>query len=160
FNYEPRVNKPVLSYWIVAAFYRLFGVSVGVERLAIALGAMIMIATAFALARAASDDDQSGLDAGLWAAIGLAIAPRLLMFARRIFIDVYISMFMGLTLLFFTLSERHPERRRMYLLLMYVAVGLGVLTKGPVAAALPGLVFALYLLVHRQLGRVRSMRLP
>ena len=28
---------------------------------------------------------------------------------------------------------------------MYVCVGLGVLTKGPVAAALPALVFALYL---------------
>jgi 4-amino-4-deoxy-L-arabinose transferase-like glycosyltransferase len=26
FNYEPRLNKPVLSYWVVAAFYRAFGV--------------------------------------------------------------------------------------------------------------------------------------
>ena len=34
---------------------------------------------------------------------------------------------------------------------MYVSVGLGVLTKGPVAALLPGLVFAVYLLVHREL---------
>ena len=34
------------------------------------------------------------------------------MFARRIFIDVYISMFIGLTLLFFVLAERYPERRR------------------------------------------------
>ena len=38
FNDEPRINKPVLSYWIVAAFYHAFGVSVGVERLTIALG--------------------------------------------------------------------------------------------------------------------------
>ena len=34
FNYEPRFNKPVLSYWIVAGFYKVFGVSVGVQRLA------------------------------------------------------------------------------------------------------------------------------
>ena len=33
FNYEPRINKPVLSYWIVAAFYHAFGVSVGVAAL-------------------------------------------------------------------------------------------------------------------------------
>ena len=32
FNYEPRFNKPVLSYWIVAGFYQLFGVSVAVQR--------------------------------------------------------------------------------------------------------------------------------
>ena len=57
------------------------------------------------------------------------------MFARRIFIDIYISMFMALTLLFFALAERYPARRRLFLVLMYVSVGLGVLTKGPVAVA-------------------------
>src|SRR5687767_3579473 len=36
FNYEPRFNKPVLSYWIVAGLYQSFGVSVGVQRVAIA----------------------------------------------------------------------------------------------------------------------------
>jgi 4-amino-4-deoxy-L-arabinose transferase-like glycosyltransferase len=43
---------------------------------------------------------------------------------------------------------------------MYVAVGLGVLTKGPVAALLPGLVFFAYLLLHRELARVREMMIP
>ena len=49
FNYEPRFNKPVLSYWIVAAFYELLGVSVGVQRLPIALGALGLIAVAVLL---------------------------------------------------------------------------------------------------------------
>ena len=53
FNYEPRINKPVLSYWIVAGFYHLFGVSVGVQRIPIALGGIVLIVTAFFLARAA-----------------------------------------------------------------------------------------------------------
>jgi 4-amino-4-deoxy-L-arabinose transferase-like glycosyltransferase len=43
---------------------------------------------------------------------------------------------------------------------MYVSAGLGVLTKGPIAVVLPALVFALYLLVHRELKRVRDMMLP
>src|SRR3954467_301400 len=46
FNYEPRPNKPVLSYWIVAGFYEVFGISVAVQRLPIALGAVVMIVTA------------------------------------------------------------------------------------------------------------------
>src|SRR4029434_3029015 len=54
FNYEPRLNKPVLSYWIVAFFYRVFGVSVAVQRVPIALAALILILTAACLARAAS----------------------------------------------------------------------------------------------------------
>src|SRR6185436_7955088 len=50
FNYLPRFNKPVLSYWIVAFLYRLFGVSVGVQRFGIALGALIIIVCAYVLA--------------------------------------------------------------------------------------------------------------
>jgi 4-amino-4-deoxy-L-arabinose transferase-like glycosyltransferase len=155
FNYQPRLNKPVLSYWIVACFYKVFGISVGVQRIPIALGAVTMILAAFLLARASG-----GLEAGLWAAAGLAVAPRLVMFGRRIFIDIYISMFMTLTLLFFALAERYPQRRRVFLLLMYASVGFGVLTKGPVAAVLPALVFGLYLLLHRELHRIRQMMIP
>jgi 4-amino-4-deoxy-L-arabinose transferase-like glycosyltransferase len=82
------------------------------------------------------------------------------MFARRIFIDIWITAFMSLTLLFFALSERYPERRRQFLILMYVSIGLGVLTKGPVAIALPALAFALYLGVRRELKRVTEMMIP
>jgi 4-amino-4-deoxy-L-arabinose transferase-like glycosyltransferase len=156
FNYEPRLNKPVLSYWIVAGFYKLFGISVGVQRLPIAIGGIVLIAAAFFLARAGS----ATAGAPLWAALGLAASPRLMMFARRIFIDIYASMFMALTLLFFALSERYPARRRLFLILMYVSVGLGVLTKGPAFALLPGLVFALYLVVHGELRRTRDMMIP
>ena len=154
FNYEPRV-KPVLSYWIVAGFYHLFGVSAGVQRVPIALGGMVLIVTAFFLARAAAPAGREAA-AAWWSALGLAVSPRLLMFACRIFIDIYISMFMALTLLFFALSERYPKTP-------FVSdpdgvcVGLGVLTKGPIAALLPGLVFAIYLVVHRELGRARDM---
>ena len=38
FNYEPRLNKPILSYWIVGGFYRMFSdVSPGRLRLFAAL---------------------------------------------------------------------------------------------------------------------------
>ena len=67
---------------------------------------------------------------------------------------------MALTLLCFAAAERYPERRRLFLALMYVSVGLGMLTKGPVAAVVPGLVFAAYLLVHRELRRVTEMMIP
>jgi 4-amino-4-deoxy-L-arabinose transferase-like glycosyltransferase len=155
FNYQPRLNKPVLSYWIVAGFYKVFGVSVGVQRLPIALAAVTMILAALLLAYAAGN-----FEAGLWGATGLAVAPRLVMFGRRIFIDIYISMFMALTLTFFALAERYPARRRLFLLLMYASVGLGVLTKGPVAAVLPALVFGIYLLIHRELKRITEMMIP
>ena len=58
------------------------------------------------------------------AALIVATAPRVVMHGRRIFIDVYITLFMSLALACFVLAERHPQHRRRYLLLMYVAIGL------------------------------------
>jgi 4-amino-4-deoxy-L-arabinose transferase-like glycosyltransferase len=156
FNYEPRFNKPVLAYWVVGVLYKVFGVSVGVERIAIAGLAIVVIVAAWFLARAASVHPA----APVLAAIGLAANPRFFMFARRILIDVMLASFMTLILLFFALAERYPARRRLFLILMYIAVGLGVLAKGPVAAALPALVFLLYLGVHGEWRRLGDMMIP
>ncbi len=155
FNYQPRFNKPVLSYWAVAASYRMFGVSERSERLPIAAAALVLIATAYGLGRAAGSGE-----AGLYAAMALASTPRFLMFSRRIIIDVWITMFMALTLLCFVLAEAHPRHRRRYLLLMYAAAAFGVLTKGPVAVALPALVVLVYLAVERRLADLRRMMIP
>ena len=155
FNDEPRLNKPPLSYWVVAAFYRVAGVSLGASRLPIALGAMVIFATAFLLGRQAFS-----ARAGWIAAITLAATPRMLLFSRRIIIDVYTAMFLGLTLLCFMMAESEPGRRRRWLLAMYVSVGLGILVKGPVAVAIPGLVFLVYLLATRQLRSLGRMMLP
>ena len=149
FNYRPRFNKPPLSYWVVILSYKLFGVSELSERIPIALGALVLIATAFALARIIFS-----YEAAILGATALAIAPRFLMFSRRILIDVYLAMFMALALLFFALAEKHPERRRLFLALMYAAIGFGILTKGPVAILLPATAFVIYLAAFRQLKSI------
>ncbi|RPI50353.1 MAG: glycosyltransferase family 39 protein [Acidobacteria bacterium] len=155
FNFQLRMNKPVLSYWNVAASYRLFGVSEWSERLPIAIGGVAIVGTAFVLGRLLG-----GTLAGMLAALVLATSPRLLLLARRIIIDIHITMWTGLVLLFFALSETRPQRRRLYLCLMYVAAGFGVLTKGPVAVFLPALVFFIYLASQKRLGDLRDMMLP
>jgi 4-amino-4-deoxy-L-arabinose transferase-like glycosyltransferase len=159
FNYLPRLNKPPLSYWIVAGSYRLFGISEGAERVPIALGAVILMATAFALGRAAASNE-----AGLISAIALAANPRFLFFARRIIIDVYMAMFLSLALLFFAFALRAIDRgdrsrRRLYLVMMYVAIGLAVITKGPVGVVLPALTFLLFVLISKRFNLFRETML-
>src|SRR5262249_1783480 len=56
-------------------------------------------------------------------------------------------------------AEKYPERRKLFLTLMYVAIGLGVMTKGPVAVALPALTFFIYFAATRQLKKIRRMHL-
>jgi 4-amino-4-deoxy-L-arabinose transferase-like glycosyltransferase len=157
FNYEPRLNKPPLSYWAVAASYRALGVSLGAARLPIVLGALVILLTAYFIGRLAFS-----ANAGLIAAITLAAAPRMLLFSRRIIIDIYTTMFVGLALLFFALAEVEgkPARRRGWLLGMYVAIGLGVLTKGPVAVAIPAIAFTGYLAASGRLRTIRHLMLP
>lgn len=155
FNFQLRMNKPVLSYWNVAASYRLFGVSEWSERLPIALGGLAIVATALGLGGLLG-----GTTAGLLAGLVLATSPRLLLLARRIIIDVHITMWLGIILLCFALAETRPPRRRLYLALMYVAAGLGVLTKGPVAVFIPAVVFFIYLASQKRLGDLRRMMLP
>ena len=155
FNGEPRFNKPVLSYWIVAGLYHLFGVSVAAERLGIALGAVghrlrDLPHRPRARARRVT---------AVLAALVVATAPRVVMHGRRIFIDVYITAFMALALACFVWAERQPERRRRHLVLMYVAIGLAVLTKGPAFLALLGLIALVWLALERRLADIRRLML-
>lgn len=154
FNGAPRFNKPVLSYWVVAGFYKVFGVTVWAERVAIAMGALGIAAAAFVIARVTWS-----VRAGWIAALVILSAPRVVFFARRIFIDVWVTMFMSLVLMFFVLAEARPQHRRRYLWLMYAAAGLGVLTKGPVAIVLPAIAFGLYLLLERRPRDILRMQL-
>jgi 4-amino-4-deoxy-L-arabinose transferase-like glycosyltransferase len=154
FNGAPRFNKPVLSYWIVAALYHAFGDSVRVERIGIAAGALGIVLAAFLIGRAL----RSTLT-GILAALIVATSPRVIWFARKIFIDVYLTMFTSLALAAFVLAQSRPEYRRRCLLLMYVALGLGVLTKGPVAIAIPGVVCLAWLASERRLAELRRLML-
>jgi 4-amino-4-deoxy-L-arabinose transferase-like glycosyltransferase len=155
FNYQARFNKPPLSYWVVAGAYQVLGVSEGVARIPIAFGATILILTSFGLARAVY-----GERADVIAAIVLATTPRFLLVARRIMVDVWLAMFMGLALLLFTLAESRTKGRAPFLLAMYAAIGLGIMTKGPIALLLPGAAFLAYLLLTRRVGQVRHMMIP
>jgi 4-amino-4-deoxy-L-arabinose transferase-like glycosyltransferase len=155
FNGNPRFNKPPLTYWIVAISYQIFGISEWSERLPIVLAAIGLIAAAFVIGRSVW-----GTQTGLWAATVMATLPRFLMHSRRTSIDVFLSLFMGLTLMFFVLSEMRYERRKLWLCLMYASVGLGYMTKGPVAVVLPGAVFFIYLLIEKRLKDIKKMMVP
>jgi 4-amino-4-deoxy-L-arabinose transferase-like glycosyltransferase len=152
FGGEPRFNKPVLSYWLVAGAYRLLGESVATERMVIAAAALVTILATLVIGGAIG-----GRATGLLAAVVLATSPRFVFFSRRILIDVLVTMFMTLALAGFAAAERYPERRRAMLLLMYFAIGGGMLTKGPVALVLPAIAFGVWLAMERRLSDVRRL---
>jgi 4-amino-4-deoxy-L-arabinose transferase-like glycosyltransferase len=125
-----------------------------VERLGIAMGAVLVVLAAFVIGRALRSTTT-----GLVAALAVATAPRVVWFARKIFIDVYLTTFTSLALAAFVLAHSRPAHRRRYLILMYVALALGVLTKGPVAIVIPALVCFVWLAGERRLSDVTRLML-
>ncbi len=155
FNGQPRFNKPVLSYWVVAGFYKVLGVSVTSERLAIAFGALMIIAATFVIGRTLGDER-----VGTLAALIVASAPRVMLWSRRIFIDIYFTSFLSVALMAYVLARARPAQRGRWLVLMYVAMGLAVLTKGPVALLLPGLILAIELVLSGRWRDVTTLMAP
>jgi 4-amino-4-deoxy-L-arabinose transferase-like glycosyltransferase len=147
FNYQLRLNKPPLAYWLVMIGYRLGGVSVWSQRLVIAFFALATLVVVWRFAF-----DVSASRAVAWAAAGItALTPRIFVMARRSAIDMVLLFFVTAAIYFF--YRYVEERRPSSLVWLGVCLGFGFMGKGPVAVALPILVGAAYLLWRRELPR-------
>ncbi len=147
FNDQPRLNKPPLSYWLVAGAYRVFGVSLAVERwLLAALGAGCVL-LAFAIARRFVCPSSALLAAGVF-----ATNFRFLMLSRRLLIDILMLACILAGTLCFVLWRERPSASR--LRLAALCFGLAFLAKGPVA----WIGLAILLLVCFCDDRCRSLR--
>lgn len=144
FNYELRTDKPVLHYYFMMAGYSLFGVnSFGARFFSIIFGALTLLIT-FAFARKFLNDR-------------IALLTLLVLVASLHYVlqfhlavpDPYLIFFMNAT--FFSFFAFWKERKPLFIYLVYVSAALGTLAKGPIAIAMPGLVFLLFLLFTRNL---------
>jgi 4-amino-4-deoxy-L-arabinose transferase-like glycosyltransferase len=153
-NGLPYLDKPVLFFAAVAIAIEIFGVNEFAARLAsLLLGLATAALTGWFAYRF------WGRDAGVVAATATATAPLALALSRTVIMDTMLSFFMVLALVcfFFAVETRTsspseaPMRRPWYVwtLIAWAAMGLGVLTKGPVALAVPLLVAAPYALRRR-----------
>ncbi len=138
FNAEPRLNKPPLSYWVVAFFYKLFSVSVFWERFSIALLAYGSILAVYWIGRVLFQELPA-----LWGAGIFATTFRFVILSRRLLIDILMLFCVLVALAFFVSWLRN--RHKSYFLFSALFFGLAFLAKGPVAL-LPLVFLGLYLL--------------
>ncbi len=139
-NGAPRFDKPILIYWLQALGYLVFGGTEWVEwafRLPSALAAIGWSYATYFFAR-----KRLGEDAGL---LALAVASTALgpfAIGRAATADGLLNCLLALTL--FDVWRHLESDRRAPLLRAFVWMGLGALTKGPVALVVPGAVSLLY----------------
>lgn len=150
-NGEPYTQKPPLYYWLAAGFGSALGeVTEVAARLPSALAGLACIAITVVFGRALFADPRAGLCAG---ALLLGVF-RFAHLTRRAQLDPLLSLFEVGALLAFWRIESGRGSRLQNLVALHAALGLAVLTKGPVGLlALAGI--AAYLVWE---GRGRELR--
>lgn len=138
-NGEPRYDKPILSYWLQAVSVSGLGFTEWGFRLPSVLCSLAWAGLLFWFGRRVAD-----APTGLFAALLFATTFELTIIGRAATADPLLNVLLAGTM--FTLFLYLDTERRRYLYAAAILAGLGVLTKGPVAVAIPGLVAVLYCL--------------
>ncbi|MBM94797.1 MAG: hypothetical protein CMI09_02965 [Oceanospirillaceae bacterium] len=129
-NDRVRFDKPILIYWLQAVSISLFGTEVWAFRLPSVLAGLGWVLGIFVFTRRHLSHD-SAIAAALIAAGALGIN----MISHVATADALLNCLLSGTLLAIYHYSQEPSNRTLYLI--YLLMGLGVLTKGPVAVAIP-----------------------
>lgn len=148
------LEKPPLPYWLVAADYKLFGVSEATTRLPNALCILLLMFLAADWARRAF-----GARASIYAALLVVTSFGYYLFTRILIPEAMLSLTIAAALYFalLALERRRPSAWLWYL--AYAALAVAVLAKGLVAIVFVGGTFLLYLVVTGEWRRWREFHL-
>ncbi|MDO9531628.1 MAG: glycosyltransferase family 39 protein [Deltaproteobacteria bacterium] len=145
-NLLPYLEKPPLVYWLTALSFKVCGFTEMAARLPSAVSALGGVFLAYGLGRAFW-----GPGPGMLGALVLASAAGYVALGRILTLDMTFALWLnvGIGLGYLALS-RGQNRLWPW---AYLALALAVLTKGPVALVLAGLVWVIWVIVNRRSGR-------
>ncbi len=139
FNSFPVLDKPAVFFWMVAASFKAFGVSEGAARMPSAImGAATMLLVWFLGRR------MFGNSAGLRAALIFATCPLALLLAREVIFDMTLTFFVTLAMVAFWLAEERKFVVPWFEMVMFAALGVAAITKGPVGVIIPLISILIY----------------
>jgi 4-amino-4-deoxy-L-arabinose transferase len=124
-------HKPPITYWITALSYKIFGVSSWSARFFLQLAILVQIWLVFRIWKLIFNEENGAF----YAALVYASLPTVIIAGRGLTTDGYLATFILAALLFwfrYLKSYQHKD-----LLLYYLLLGLGFLTKGPVVLIVP-----------------------
>lgn len=149
---EQPLNKPPLTYWLIGLCYRVLGVSYGISRLPSVAAALCTLALVYAIAVRSY-----GKRVGLAAAAVLATSVLFISFARTAMSDMLLALFVTTSIGSFATALSTEGKRVVFA--GYLALALGVLTKGPIALVLVALPITADLLIAKDWGGLKRFRL-
>ena len=145
-NLLPYLEKPPLVYWLTAVGFKVFGYTETAARLPSAVSALGGVFLAYGLGRALW-----GPGPGVLGALVLASAAGYVALGRILTLDMTFALCLNLGIgLGYLALSRGQNRLWPW---AYLALGLAVLTKGPVALVLAGLTWVIWVVVSRRTWR-------
>ncbi len=136
-NYVAYVEKPPLLYWMTAVSLHLFGENELGARMVPALSAMLGVLATYLFGLRAFDRRRALLAGAI-----LVTSPLYAALAQVLTTDMLLATLMSIAFFSFFLAWRDGGRWRWA---FYGAMGLGVLTKGPIGVVLPILAATVFL---------------
>jgi 4-amino-4-deoxy-L-arabinose transferase-like glycosyltransferase len=154
FNGKPFYDKPAFHNWLVAISFVIFGFTEFAARLPAAIVGSACVFATYLLGRRMLNPLT-----GFCGAAILATSLEFIMLSRTIVHDISLAFFMTLALCFFYLGFTSLKNRTSCFLLLYIALGLAVLSKGPIGVLLPTLIIGLFLIFKGELGFLKELKL-
>lgn len=144
-------DKPVLTYWLIALSYKLFGINEFAARLPSAVFSMLSLGLLYWFVNKLYCSRR----AAFFSAIILASSLEFWFLGRMIITDAILFFFNSMALAFFYLALLTARTR--WIILAYIGCGMAVLTKGPVGIVLPGIIMLTYTVLKRRIGIIAKL---
>jgi 4-amino-4-deoxy-L-arabinose transferase-like glycosyltransferase len=151
----PRLVKPVLFYWLEALSFKAFGINEFAARLISILAGAGLVSLAFIFGSLNSVGIITGIitmsSIGIFIAAKLSITDMLLNFLISASL---ICFFVAYDQTKYRISTENNNEHKIsiWLLLAFVAMAFGILTKGPIAILLPVAIISVFLFLQKHLS--------
>lgn len=152
-NYEPRLDKPVLYYWLTASTYRLFGVNEFASRFVSGVFGMLLVMMTFVFINRIK-----GALPAFFVSLALLLNIEYFVYSHTGVTDMTFAFFIAAAIYSFYLGI-HKEKPHWHLG-FWIAAALAVLTKGAPGIFLPLAIVIIYLLVTRESARFKAFFKP
>ena len=153
-NGVPRFDKPILIYWLQAASVATFGLNEFALRLPSALAS-----TGWALLIFFFTRSFLGLRRAFIATVVMILSLQVTIVGKAAIADALLNCMLALSM--FSIFRYYRDRKTLHLLTAFAAIGLGTLTKGPVAILVPLAVsFLFFVLRHETRAWLKAVLNP
>ncbi len=144
----PHLHKPPLTYWLIALGLKIFGINEFGARFFLIVFSLLSLLLVFLIAKEIFNEKIA-----IWALIFSAVSPGIFFTSRILSTDIFLLFFeLGA---FYSYIKFLQKNRDLWIILFWLSLGLGFMTKGPVAILIPFLIIFAYHLMNSTLSDIK-----